>query len=1386
MEVITANKWNKEAEKFRRVFPEKCIELGEKALSFSMKEKNDYQQAKALHNIGEGHLWSAEYEKSFEFIYGALNIFKAKNKVKDEGACHYSLGTLFFYLSDYDSALEEYIKSYKAYDEAKDESGLAEAMNGIGSVYYSIGNDEKALKYLKMSLKSCEILENNALKQKVLDGLGRTYKNLNKHDKAIKSLEDCLDLIEKNDGNQHVKAHALNNLGSIYLLKGGADKSEYYFNQSLNLREKNNFKAGQSESYCNLAQVEIQRNNNEKAKELLNKSLELAKQSNNKTNQVNALHYLSIVEESIGNYKSALDFHKQYFELSQELKNDKTDRRTQSLQIRFKAEHEEKEREILKNKNRSLKNYSKNLVQLSEIGKSLMTIKNTEDIINSAYKQVNELMDAPSFGLGILKNGTDKLYFPGYIEDGKVLEGNVYKLSEDRLASICCRNEETILIEDFSKEHHKWLSDFKPPKAGKATASIIYLPFEVPNGTKGVITVQSYKKSEYTEHHINMLKNLSIYMAIAIQNATHYEELEKLVNQRTEEVIKQKEEIESSYKLTSLLNEVGRQLTSVNDFESIFLELHKNVSKLMDASCFGVRLYNQTKNQIEYIFEIENGVVDSEPIYVSMDDDDNYSVWCVKNKEVVFINDNKKEYKKYTNQIIVPTGEMPDSLIFYPLTFGDRTLGLITVQSFQKNAYTEKHVEILKTLASFTAIALENANLVDNLEAKVSERTEELSKQKEALEQSYNNTKLLNEIGRDLTSSLSVEEVIEQIYENINELMDASIVAIGIRNKNEIEIKGAIEKGKKLPDFSYSLDEENSLATICYKRKEEIIITNIEEELSNYLSDAKTPHGERPESIIYLPLIVKNKAIGTISVQSFNKNAYQNYHINILRNLALFSATAIENAGLYMQMENKVKKRTQEVVRQKEQIEKAYENTRLLGHIGQKIISTHDLEAIFDKLHSNVNELMDATIFSIRICDYESHEIEYKYTIESGKRLDGLRVSLDDIDNYSVWCVHNKKDIHISDHANDYKKYTKKIIVVDGELPDSLIFCPMMIGEKVVGVISAQSFKKNAYEEYHLDILRTLAAYTAIAIENASLIANMEDQVKIRTAEVVRQKEIIEEKNKDITDSIQYAQRIQNVILPPMEDLSQNFYNSFVYFKPRDIVSGDFYWIEEVDNKLYFAVVDCTGHGVPGALVSVVGANGLNRCLLEFGLRSPAKILDKLSEIVRETFDKTDGDVKDGMDMALCCLDLSNMKLKYAGAHNPLWIIRKNLGVELTEKYNVLNTEKEYGLIEIKADKQPIGYAYDPKPFNENEIQLYTGDILYLFSDGFSDQFGGLDQNVIRKGGKKFKSLNFKKLLLSIAEKPLDEQNQIIEETFETWKGSLEQVDDVCVIGVRL
>lgn len=298
-----------------------------------------------------------------------------------------------------------------------------------------------------------------------------------------------------------------------------------------------------------------------------------------------------------------------------------------------------------------------------------------------------------------------------------------------------------------------------------------------------------------------------------------------------------------------------------------------------------------------------------------------------------------------------------------------------------------------------------------------------------------------------------------------------------------------------------------------------------------------------------------------------------------------------------------------------------------------------------------------------------------------------------------------------------------------------------------------------------------------LSLQN-KIITEQKEEVENKNVAINQQKEIIEEKNREIVDSIQYAKRIQDAILPDNKILNEHFSESFILFKPKDIVSGDFYWVEKKNDYLHVAVVDCTGHGVPGAFISLLGYNLLNRSINEFGCKTPAEVLHCMDQKLEELLVRSSITVRDGMDMAFCTFHAKENKLemRFSGAHNPCWLIRSN------SRQPIGKTVLEFGnhvLYELASNRQSIGGFTDKKPYEEENVWLEKGDMIYLFSDGYADQFGG-------DKGKKFKYGKLRELLLSITDLPLSEQHILLNKTIELWKGEQSQVDDICIIGIKV
>lgn len=319
---------------------------------------------------------------------------------------------------------------------------------------------------------------------------------------------------------------------------------------------------------------------------------------------------------------------------------------------------------------------------------------------------------------------------------------------------------------------------------------------------------------------------------------------------------------------------------------------------------------------------------------------------------------------------------------------------------------------------------------------------------------------------------------------------------------------------------------------------------------------------------------------------------------------------------------------------------------------------------------------------------------------------------------------------------------------------------------KTVGAIEVDlkfdSFISSANITLYKNLLASLLIFiftTIILLRYVRVILVFEEKIQKK---LKQSHDIIEEKNIEIIQSINYALRIQKAILPSMELFKSKLPNSFILYLPKDIVAGDFYWMETIDEQVLFAACDCTGHGVPGAIVSVVCHNALNRAVREFGLKQPAEILDKTKEIVVDYFSKSEEDIKDGMDISLCSYNQKTKTLQWAGANNGLWILK--------------NDE----LIETKADKQPIGKIEDSKPFTNHTFKLSSNDIIYLYTDGYADQFGGEIKQ------KKLTRKRFKDLILSIQNQPFIEQGILLEDFITNYRKEVEQVDDILVMGVQV
>ncbi len=310
--------------------------------------------------------------------------------------------------------------------------------------------------------------------------------------------------------------------------------------------------------------------------------------------------------------------------------------------------------------------------------------------------------------------------------------------------------------------------------------------------------------------------------------------------------------------------------------------------------------------------------------------------------------------------------------------------------------------------------------------------------------------------------------------------------------------------------------------------------------------------------------------------------------------------------------------------------------------------------------------------------------------------------------------------------------------------------------------------RTNTLLYFSLGALFILIAIALLLTNQNRLKAKVNKQLTAQKKLLLDAKQVIESKNKDILDSILYAKRIQEAILQEENKALKNLPQHFVIFKPKDIVSGDFYWTMQTENSWYAAVADCTGHGVPGAFMSMLGIAFLNEITINESIKKPSDILDELRlKVIRELGQTGNiGENKDGMDISLIKFNKSTNEIEFAGAHNSLLVVRNN------------------DIIQLNADKQPIGYQIDQKPFTNTKMKVEKEDTVFLLSDGYADQFGGPTSHA-KSLGKKFKLNKFKEMIIGISKEKIHQQKQIIEKCFEDWKGDNEQIDDVCIMAIK-
>lgn len=650
------------------------------------------------------------------------------------------------------------------------------------------------------------------------------------------------------------------------------------------------------------------------------------------------------------------------------------------------------------------------------------------------------------------------------------------------------------------------------------------------------------------------------------------------------------------------------------------------------------------------------------------------------------------------------------------------------------------------------------------------------------------------------------------ILASLNYLQTKNILVQSNKVKNKIIID-EIRHTMEFQDLALSLLEEKldeQMKTLSYKLVDEVFISTDSIETMDMNRVRKEMGMNANMEDIYV--INKN---GIVVNTTFKKDMHLNFfdfgddHKNYLLNI-LKEKKFVSERFTIEQKTRRLKKYTYHPTKDgKYIIEIGFYSAKaddLIDTIQKTISDLSNEEAGIEKVDLFIGEINPFSLDSSSVLN-EDHRKTLK-EVFSTKEGVTIEMKADDKDLIEDYIYMERKNTSlykgsviriVSDRTKDKELLTYELLKAIGIFGLTIIAVILLIYNKTrvitrplkklvdnVNRIAAGNLEDRAEIEGNNEITKLSEHFNHMLERIEGYYNELEEKVKERTAEIAQKKEEIEAQrdaladknnslevaytkieiqNKHITDSIRYAKRIQTAILPPDQLVKQLLPDAFILYKPKDIVSGDFYWLAQKDGRVMFSAVDCTGHGVPGAFMSIVGNDQLAYIVNVKGILTPGQILDELNVGVTNSLrhESSHTSVKDGMDIALCSLDFKTRKLDFAGAFNPLYLIRNN------------------ELIEVKGDKSPIG-SHEPGDLNQytnHEMDLLPGDTIYVFSDGFADQFGG-------PMNKKLMYKRFRQILLEIQNNSMEKQKALLEKNLFDWMGTNEQVDDILVIGVKI
>ena len=593
--------------------PKLGLELSSEAKSLA--EEYSYQKglAYAIRNMGVSHRYLSNLETALMLSFQAHDMFLQIDEKSGEAQACVSIGAIYYYMGDYERCLDFFLKGLRYSEESGNKEAQAYAYNGAGFTYgVVLGNHKKGLEFLQKALTlSKEAGISKDLQPRVLDSIAETYMIDGLLDEAYETSLECLKLSEELS-QMVTKGYALFRIGNIFMRQNRLNEAKEYFLRSLELRKEIDDKFGEAEDLLQLGKLFLKQANAKKAKEHLLKSLRLAEEVKAKGVIYEVHEVLAELFEKEEDIQSFVKHYKLYHKYKSEVFKDEQENKQKYLTIQYEMEKLQKEAEInrltnvvMKEKNAELEKKTEELEQsynsisvLSKIGRDITSTLDLDTILNTVYENVNELMDATVFGIGIYRAEEEVIEYRLAIEKGKLYQPYRRKMSDKtQLAVWCIENKKEVFVNDIEKDYSKYLeninltimSKLEDGSTPQVPNSLIYLPLQVKDKVIGLISVQSYEKNAYTQHHLDILKTLASYTSAALYNAQSYESLQHALNELklTQEQLVQSEKMASLGELTAgIAHEIQNPLNFVNNFSEVNSELIDELQEEIDISNF--------------------------------------------------------------------------------------------------------------------------------------------------------------------------------------------------------------------------------------------------------------------------------------------------------------------------------------------------------------------------------------------------------------------------------------------------------------------------------------------------------------------------------------------------------------------------------------------------------------------------------------------------------------------------------------------------------------------------------------------------------------------------------------------------------------------------------